>query len=347
MLRNARVSITEPGRAGLQEVELDEGAWPADEVWIRTHYSLISAGTEGAAFANATGSHRYPASPGYAAVGEVLHEGTDFPAVRRGDLVFCYGGHQRYARARLLCLKLPAGLDPSFAPFARMATVPLTALRVSALELGDWAAVIGQGAVGILCAQLLQLAGVEAIGIDLAPRRLELARACGVRHLVDGAAGDDATKRRVLELTDGRGVEATVEAVGDPRTIHLACQITGSLGEVILLGSPRGAYEADVTQVLNYVHLWGNGCLTFKGAHEWRYPVRAGASREGDPVPKHSLERNTRIVFDLMRDGRLHYRPLRTHVLPPERAQEAYVGLRDRKNEYLGVVFDWTASGQS
>jgi len=92
----------------------------------------------------------------------------------------------------------------------------------------------------------------------------------------------------------------------------------------------------------NYVHLWGNGCLTFKGAHEWRYPVRAGALREGDPIPKHSLERSTRIAFDLMHSGRLIYRPLRTHLLTPDRAQEAYAGLRDKKDEYVGVVFDWT-----
>jgi hypothetical protein len=95
--------------------------------------------------------------------------------------------------------------------------------------------------------------------------------------------------------------------------------------------------------VLNCVHLWGNGCPTFKGAHEWRYPVRAGGPVPDEPGPKHSLERNTRIVFDLMRDGRLAYRPLRTHLLPPGEAQTAYAELRDRKDEFLGVVFDWTA----
>jgi threonine dehydrogenase-like Zn-dependent dehydrogenase len=343
MLQNARVAIPEPGKAELQTVEVDEASWPPDEVWIETRYSLISAGTEGAAFANLTGTHRYPAFPGYASVGEVVHEGTDFPEVRKGDLVFAYGSHQRYARARLLCLTLPAGLDPSYAPFARMATVAMTALRVSDLELGDWAAVIGQGMVGTMCAQLLQLAGVEVAGIDLAARRLALARECGVRHVVDATGGDAAVVAAVRRLTGGRGVEATVEAIGDPRTISLAAQLTGQLGEVILLGSPRGEYQADVTQVLNSVHSWNNGCLTFKGAHEWRYPVRHGALRRGDPIPKHSLERNTRIVFDLMRSDRLAYRPLRTHLISPARAQEAYTGLRDQKDHWLGVVFDWTA----
>src|SRR6266545_1277165 len=150
MLRNARVAITEPGQAELDTVEVDEAAWPPNEVWIKTHYSLISAGTEGAAFANLTGTHKYPAFPGYASVGEVVHEGTEFPDVKQGDLVFAYGGHHRYARARLLCLKLPDGVEPSYAPFVRMATVAMTALRVSNIELGDWAAVIGQGSVGTM-----------------------------------------------------------------------------------------------------------------------------------------------------------------------------------------------------
>lgn len=52
--------------------------------------------------------------------------------------------------------------------------------------------------------------------------------------------------------------------------------------------------------------------------------------------------RNVRTVFDLMRGRRLHCRPLRTHLISPERAQEAYTGLRDRKDECLGVVFDWS-----
>lgn len=341
-MRGARVAFPEPGRAELQPLDADEGQWAANEVWIKTCYSLVSAGTEGAAFANGTGTHRYPVFPGYASVGEVIREGSDFPNARKGDLVFTYGGHSRFARVRQLCLPLPEGLDPSHAPMARMATVAMTALRVSNLELGDWAAVIGQGQVGNMCAQLLQLAGAETIGIDLAQRRLELARECGIRHTLGAGEGEQAVKEGVLALTGGRGVEATVEAIGNPRTIHLASQLTGRLGEVILLGSPRGTFEADVTQVLNYVHLWSNGCLTFKGAHEWRYPVRAGDARARDPQPKHSLERNTRIAFELMRDERLRYRPLRTHVLRPEQAQEAYAGLRDRKDEYVGVVFDWT-----
>ena len=45
-----------------------------------------------------------------------------------------------------------------------------------------------------------------------------------------------------------------------------------------------------------------------------------------------------------MATDRLIVDPLRTHVLPPERCAEAYAGLADQQDHYLGVLFDWTGS---
>ncbi len=173
------------------------------------------------------------------------------------------------------------------------------------------------------------------LAADPVPARIEAAAACGVRRTV--AAGDAAAVRdAVRDFTAGRGAEATVEAVGRPDLVAQAMELTGRLGEVILLGSPRGAFETDVTPLLEGVHLWERGCVTLKGAHEWRYPVRAGGSGS-----KHSLERNALIALRLIAEGRLAVGPLCTQVLPPEQAQQAYEGLRDRPADYLGVLFAW------
>jgi len=104
--------------------------------------------------------------------------------------------------------------------------------------------------------------------------------------------------------------------------------------------SPRGEYTGDITALLNQIHLWQNGCVTFKGAHEWRYRI----PRDPGGHTKHSLERNVDILLALIAEGRLQVEPLLTHVLPPSECGAAYAGLRDRKDEYLGVVFDWTGA---
>ncbi|MBC7317513.1 MAG: alcohol dehydrogenase, partial [Chloroflexi bacterium] len=116
-----------------------------------------------------------------------------------------------------------------------------------------------------------------------------------------------------------------------------AARLAGKLGEVILLGTPRASHVADMTPLLRHVHLWGEGCITFKGAHEWRYPVK----RDPTGQVKHSIERNVDILLELIAAGKLRVEELITHVLSPEEAPTAYAGLRERKDEYLGVVFDW------
>jgi threonine dehydrogenase-like Zn-dependent dehydrogenase len=87
-----------------------------------------------------------------------------------------------------------------------------------------------------------------------------------------------------------------------------------------------GEYIADLTDVLNYCHLNDRGCITFKGAHEWRYPI------EPNVFVKHSLVRNSLIVFGLMQRNKLLIEPLISHVLKPDEAASAYEGLRIDKD---------------
>jgi hypothetical protein len=41
----------------------------------------------------------------------------------------------------------------------------------------------------------------------------------------------------------------------------------------------------------------------------------------------------------------LQVAPLRSHTISPAEAPAAYVGLQERKDEYLGVVYDWSRLG--
>lgn len=43
----------------------------------------------------------------------------------------------------------------------------------------------------------------------------------------------------------------------------------------------------------------------------------------------------------LMPEGRVRVKELLTHTVKPEGIKEAYGGLLDKKDEYLGVVLDW------
>ncbi|MBC7632926.1 zinc-dependent alcohol dehydrogenase [Aeromicrobium sp.] len=73
-------------------------------------------------------------------------------------------------------------------------------------------AVFGLGPVGQLTARIALNAGRRVIGVDRVTERLNLARAYGV-EVIDMDAVDDVPKA-ILDLTDGRGADGTVDAVG-------------------------------------------------------------------------------------------------------------------------------------
>jgi 2-desacetyl-2-hydroxyethyl bacteriochlorophyllide A dehydrogenase len=312
------------------EVELTLGK---NDVLIRTFYSVISAGTE---LAKLTGLQKvqYPFIPGNRAVGEVIEVGSDVKNFAPGDYVFSHIPHVSHSKATRFCVKIPEKVELCHASTVGLGLVSMTALRVGQPELGDRAVVVGMGIVGNLCAQLLKNAGVDVIAIDMIDERLQKARQCGISYTVNPQKQD--VQSRVMEITDGRGVEFVIEATGNPRAIDTAYSVTARQGKIILLGSPRGEHKTDVVPLLNSIHLWReHGSVELEGAHEWRYPLYP------DGYTKHSMQRNAEVFFRMMADGRLNIRELITHLLKPSQAAEAFEGLLNHKDEYLGVVFDW------
>jgi 2-desacetyl-2-hydroxyethyl bacteriochlorophyllide A dehydrogenase len=345
MLKAKQILFPRANEVELEEVDFDPTPAP-DDVIIKGIVSVISAGTELSCLAGTAKWARFPFRPGYGMIGEVIAVGENVQGLKEGDIILTHSNHASYAMAQVITVKVPEGLDPLKAVFARMADVSITALRVSSAELGDRVAVIGMGLVGNLCAQLFSLAGCDVIGIDKVRKRLEVARACGIEKTINASEVD--AEEAVKELTEGEGCEIVVDATGSPQVSATAWKYAAPYGEVILLGSFfQRPYEMNVTELLERIHLSEFGCITYKGAHEWRYPVRDERKdffRLGWPKyerPKHSVERNARINLSLIAQGKLKVEPLLTHLLKPEQCRDAYFGLRDEPEEYLGVVFDW------
>ena len=330
-----QIVFTAPGRAELAQAAPSD--LPPGAALIETECSMVSPGTELACLAGSESWAPLPFRPGYGSVGRLVRAGSESGDLPVGARVFTYGLHARYSPVQTLCLPVPEGLDPARAAFARIAAVSITALRVADAALGDVVAVVGLGPVGNLAAQLFALAGCEVVGIDLSERRRALALECGIPHAF--APGPDLGGK-IAALTGGKRCRTVVEATGVPAVAEEAIALAGKNGELVLLGSPRGSHPADLSRFLNRIHLWGEGCVTVKGAHEWRFPVRE------DEHGRHSMEGNARVLLRLLAEGRLRVDPLLTHRAAPSSCQEIYDGLRREKDRYLGVVFDWTRAAE-
>lgn len=323
------VVIPEPGRAELREAPVD----PDQDILIETTYSVISAGTERSIHAGTEVWAPLPHVPGYGAVGTVLRGGEAWGVVP-GDRVFTFGPHASIIGCHRLVVPLPAGIDLRHAALARMAMVAITGTRLSAVELGDWVVVQGAGLVGQFSAQQLRLQGGRVIVVDVNAERLAIARECGAEATIDASREDP--KARIAEITGGAMASTVVEATGVTDLIAAAITFAATGGELILLGSPRHPFGGDALEVFRNVHLGPH--VTMKGAIEWQLPERAHPGN----AYKHSLERNTRIVLDLVARGQLICAPLLSHVVTPADCDDFYAKVAASPEGWLGILFDWT-----
>lgn len=152
--------------------------------------------------------------------------------------------------------------------FSELAAVPADALVAVPDEVDDWEAaalqplsscvrivrdlgigladvvlVLGQGVMGLNCAQVAKAAGARlVIGVDRRADLLQISSRLGVDETID--ASTENVLDRVLELTDGRGAPSVIEAAsGSPKvglsggaTVSdaVACVATG--GTILSLG---------------------------------------------------------------------------------------------------------------
>ncbi|MEM9157405.1 MAG: zinc-binding alcohol dehydrogenase [Verrucomicrobiota bacterium] len=334
-MRRRAIQFKSPETIELIEQEIDLEELQPKQIAVESVTSVLSAGTELAVLGGNESWAPHPAIPGYGNVGRVIARGSEVTQCEEGDLVFSYASHASHALASgsQLIVKLPEDIDPVKLAMARIAQVAFTAPRVSSIELGDTVVVQGLGLVGNLAAQFCALSGARVIGVDVSEARLEMAAECGIEHRVNPLKED--LFQKVEEITEGRMCETAIEATGNPSLIAPLNKLLGKNGETILLGTPRGDLKEGGADILRQIHLWGSGCVTMKGAHEWRYPIY------DSDAGKHSLERNIRIFLDLLRNGKLKVDALISHVESPENCSQVYEALRNRDESYGGVVWDW------
>jgi 2-desacetyl-2-hydroxyethyl bacteriochlorophyllide A dehydrogenase len=335
MLNNKRVVFEKPWTVKLADEDLDDNVLVSGQALIKKKYSVISTGTEMACLSGGESWFKMPGTPGYSCVGEVIKTGEGVTAFSPGDLVFCYGSHSLYEimPASGIFLHVPKETDPKWIPFVRMASIAATAIRASNIEWGDFVAVTGQGLVGNMALQLARLQGARVIAIDIADKRLEIARQCGAELTINNSEQDAAAV--IKDFTKGLMVSTHIEATGMPSMGVTSAGWIAQNGELILLGTPRGKYETDVTSFLNRSHL-ASFNITLKGAHEWRYPVNK------TPFVKHSFERNSELIIDLILRKQLILEPLLTEMALPDDCAKVYDNLRNKKDQYMGILFDWS-----
>ncbi len=104
-----------------------------------------------------------------------------------------------------------------------------------AVKPGDTVAIIGAGPIGLATLMTAQFySPAEIIMVDVDENRLEVARSLGATDVVNSRDGKAVQK--VLALTEGKGVDVAVEAVGVPATFDLCQDVVAAGGHIANIG---------------------------------------------------------------------------------------------------------------
>jgi L-iditol 2-dehydrogenase len=280
---------------GVGDLRVEDVARPRieadDQVLIRIHACGICPSDLRPYTGLRPSTRGMPYTPGHEWTGEVIDAGdgvTDFAAGDRvvpswrvvcGHCYYCVrgrhnccenlargvvrGGFAEYgvAPARAL-LKIPDGVSCVEASFNEPLACCINGSLDSQIHLGDNVVIVGAGPIGLTHLQLAKHAGARVLVSDLIPERLEKAAELGADATI--LASDCDPSARVKALTDGRGADVAIAAVGAPPALRQALDMVSLYGRVNYFAGtyPRATLEIDPNQI-HY------GQIVLTGSHDF------------------------------------------------------------------------------
>lgn len=164
----------------------------------------------------------------------------------------CDGGFEEYCVVpERNVYRIPDELSEEHAAMAEPTGFCINAVGSTGISLGDDVAVFGAGGIGLICLQLARAAGCRRVFMIGRRRlRLETARKLGADEIIDEAQGN--YREKIMELTDGQGVDCVIEATGSEKAVQQAFQVVKSGGKVTLAGVFTKNVEFDFKCIVNY-----------------------------------------------------------------------------------------------
>jgi len=206
---------------------------------------------------------------------------------------------------------LPEELDYAQGTLIEPLSVGLMAAHDADVQVGHSVGIFGSGPVGLttLIAALARGA-TRSFVVDIVPRRLEAALELGASEVIDARNVDPVA--RILEATNGKGVDRSFETAGSPQTAALAVKAVKRGGTVGLVGVVHQAEVGiDLVRVV-------------------RSNIRLqGVFRYANMYP---------IAVDLVRADKVNLEPFVTHTFPLTEIQQALEFVEAHKDTVIKGV---------
>jgi L-iditol 2-dehydrogenase len=236
------------------------------------------------------------------------------------DLLFNNGAYAEYIRIPSRIVQrnmhvLPDHISYKDAALVEPLACVLRGLEETSIRQGDTIAIIGLGPIGLMFVRMAKVAGARVIAIGRRPTQLERAKAMGADELLSTGDNTDAVTS-VRELTEGRGADIAIEAVGNPETWEHAVQMVRRGGTVNFFGGcPNHTRVTLDTNLLHYSEITCKASFHHTPSHIRRalHQISRGEITARDFV---NGEEPLANILDVLRHLMSHNGHLKTAIIP-------------------------------
>jgi len=194
-------------------------------------------------------------------------------------------------------VKVPDNLDPAAATSITCAGVTTyKAVKVSDIRPGQWIGVFGIGGLGSLAVQYAKnVFGARVVAFDINDDKLAFAKEVGADVTVNSLK--ENPKEKVLEITDGKGLDACVVTAVAKAPFNQAVDVVKAGARVVAVGLPVDKMDLDIPRlVLDGIQVVGSLVGTRQDLKE-AFQFAA----EGKVVPRVTL-RKLEEINDIMEE---------------------------------------------
>jgi alcohol dehydrogenase len=171
----------------------------------------------------------------------------------------------------IACLHaVPDGIPDEVAVFAEPLAAAVEILEQSHLRPTDRVAVVGDGKLGLLCAQALRLPGCAVAVVGRHPERWDLLRELGIEaHHAESVVRSplSVATDNGLRTTDYGQYDVVVDCTGHPSGLELARRLVRPRGRLVLKSTFAGDATIDTSAlIVDEIELIGSRCGPFAPA---------------------------------------------------------------------------------
>ncbi|MEO0138986.1 MAG: bi-domain-containing oxidoreductase [candidate division WOR-3 bacterium] len=267
---------------------------------------------------------------GYSLCGEVIEGWGD---IKKGELVVAVGGE--FANhceivwvPENLVVKANRRDKAKELSFGALISIAVHSIRRSGISGGERALVIGMGIIGHLIARILRVWDVEVWGMDKDDYRLKFAEGYGI-NVVSGKPPEDYFDVAFITAPDKSG-----------EVVNIAGKSLRDRGRVVAVADANFSFD---WKTYYYKEL---EILVSRSYGPGRYDPEYEVGGRDYPIGyvRWTEKRNLEYAVKLVESERLKIEDLITHEFPIDKAPDAYDLITHKRDKFLGIVIKYPST---